>query len=95
MNSKAAFIKILMIKNYSIATILTMPTLINSGQNVMHLTNKQLGIILNGCMLNQRGAQKEVYRIYYRYAMSIALRYSSSYDNAIEMTNDAFLKIYK
>src|ERR1700759_2891341 len=73
-----------------------MTTLINPGQkNGMRLTNKQLGIILNGCMLNQRGAQKEVYCIYYNYAMSIALRYSSGYDNAIEMTNDAFVRMYR
>lgn len=63
--------------------------------NAVHLTNEQLEIILNGCMLNQRAAQKEVYCIFYSYAMSIALRYSSGYDNAIEMTNDAFLKVYK
>jgi RNA polymerase sigma factor (sigma-70 family) len=63
--------------------------------NAVYLTNEQLETILNGCMLNQRVAQKEVYCIYYSYAMSIALRYSSSYDNAIEMANDAFLKVYK
>ena len=32
---------------------------------------------------------------YYSYAMSLALPYSSSYDNAVEMTNQAFLKIYR
>ena len=29
------------------------------------------------------------------YTMSIAFRYSSSYDNAVEMINDAFLKIFR
>ena len=73
-----------------------MSTLIYSEQpNRVHLTNEQIEIILNGCRLNQRRAQKELYRNYYGYAMSIALRYSSSYDNAVEMTNDAFLKIYR
>ena len=73
-----------------------MATLIYSEQSKgVHLTNEQIEIILNGCRLNQRGAQKELYSKYYGYAMSIALRYSSSYDNAVEMTNDAFLKIYR
>lgn len=57
--------------------------------------NEQLKRILHGCRLNERAAQKELYCSYYGYAMSIALRYSSSYDNAVEMTNDAFFKIYK
>jgi RNA polymerase sigma factor (sigma-70 family) len=61
----------------------------------VHLTSEQLEIILNGCRLNERRAQKELYRNYYSYAMSIALRYSSNYDNAIEMANDGFLKIYR
>jgi RNA polymerase sigma-70 factor, ECF subfamily len=62
--------------------------------SAMRLTNEQLEILLRNCVLNQRAAQKEIYCIYYSYIMSIALRYSSSYDNAIEMTNDAFLKVY-
>jgi RNA polymerase sigma-70 factor, ECF subfamily len=73
-----------------------MDTLISPEQsNQVNLTNEQIEIVLEGCRLNQRAAQKELYTTYYRYAMSIALRYSSSYDNAVEMTNDAFLKIYK
>ncbi len=60
----------------------------------MHLTNQQIKIILKGCRLNKRWAQKELYRNYYSYAMSIAFQYSSNKDNAVEITNGAFLKIY-
>jgi RNA polymerase sigma-70 factor, ECF subfamily len=63
--------------------------------NGMNLTNEKIEAVLKGCRLNQRVAQKELYAIYFGYAMSIALRYSSDHDNAIEMTNDAFLRIYK
>jgi len=59
-----------------------------------HLTGEQLEKILSGCRTNCRTAQKELYTNYYGYAMSIALRYSSSHDNAVEMINDAFLKIF-
>jgi RNA polymerase sigma factor (sigma-70 family) len=58
------------------------------------IVNKPIETILNGCRINQRLAQKELYRRYYRYVMSIAMRYTSCYDNAVEMANDAFLKIY-
>ena len=81
---------------YPYATIFHLATLIHPEQpNRVHFTNEQIEIILNGCRLNQRGAQKELYRKYYGYAMSIALRYASNYDNAVEMVNDAFLKIYR
>jgi len=59
-----------------------------------HITNETIETILNGCRINQRLAQKELYRRYYRYVMSIAMRYTSCYDNAVEITNDVFLKIY-
>jgi RNA polymerase sigma-70 factor (ECF subfamily) len=61
----------------------------------VNLSNEEIETVLQGCRLNQRVAQKKLYTVYYRYAMSIALRYSSSHDNAIEITNDAFLKIYR
>ena len=61
----------------------------------VYLPNEQIEIILNGCRLNQRRDQKELYHKYYGYAMSIALRYASNDDNAVEMVNDAFLKIYR
>ena len=60
----------------------------------MPLTNQQIKKIFDGCRLNKRPAQKELYRNYYSYAMSIASRYSCNYDNAEEIINEAFLKIY-
>ncbi len=68
----------------------------NAGQiNGKRFTNEEIERILDGCRCNQRSAQKELYSKYYGYAMSISLRYSSNYDNAVEMINDAFLKIFK
>lgn len=61
----------------------------------VRFTSQEIERILNGCKLNQRAAQKELYSKYYGYAMSISLRYSSNYDNGLEMINDAFLKIFK
>jgi RNA polymerase sigma-70 factor (ECF subfamily) len=61
----------------------------------LYLSNEELEIVLDGCRNNIRNAQKVLYYNYYRFAMSIALRYASSDENAVEMTNDAFMKIYK
>lgn len=60
----------------------------------MHLNNEQIEIILDGCRLNNRAAQKELYSHYYGYAMSIAQMYANGYDNAVEMVNDGFLRIF-
>ena len=57
--------------------------------------NKKLERILNGCRMNERAAQKELYTHHYGFAMSIAVRYSSNQYYAIEMTNNVFLKIFK
>ena len=59
------------------------------------MDNKQLEEILQGCRLNLRKSQKELYMHYYSYAMSVALRYASGHDNAVEMVNDGFLRVFK
>jgi len=41
-----------------------------------------------------RRSQNELYKVYYNYAMSIALRFSSSRDEASEITHDAFIKMF-
>ena len=61
----------------------------------MYTDKEQLEKVLTGCKQNERVAQKELYSNYYGYAMSIALRYASNHDNAVEMVNDAFLKVFK
>jgi len=50
--------------------------------------------ILEGCLLAHRASQKKLYQHYYNYAMSISLRYASNRDEASEILNDAFMKIF-
>jgi len=38
--------------------------------------------------------QEMLYKHFYGYAMGIALRYSNGRDNAMEVTNDAFIKVF-
>lgn len=60
----------------------------------MDLTDRQIKAVLKGCRLNNREAQKELYSNFFSYAMSVAFRYSRDHDKAVEITNNAFLKIY-
>ena len=50
--------------------------------------------ILEGCLRAHRASQKLLYQHYYGYAMSICLRYGSNRDEASEILNDAFMKIF-
>ena len=46
-------------------------------------------------MQANRGSQKLFYQLYYGYAGSICMRYCSNPDDAAEITNDGFLKIFR
>ena len=50
---------------------------------------------IEGCVKNNRDSQKTIYCSFYGYAMSICDRYSGNYDDAVEILNDGFLKIFK
>ncbi|XOV95037.1 MAG: RNA polymerase sigma factor [Bacteroidota bacterium] len=51
--------------------------------------------LIKECIRNERTAQKQLYQSYYAYAMSICLRYSNSKDDAVEILNDGFMKVFK
>jgi RNA polymerase sigma factor (sigma-70 family) len=52
-------------------------------------------IIVQGCLRNDRRAQEELYKRYYPAFMAICLRYVHDSNDAVEVLNDAFLKIFK
>lgn len=51
--------------------------------------------VLYKCSRGDLKAQEYLFKHYYGYVMSIALRFSSCRDNALEIANDSFLKIFK
>jgi RNA polymerase sigma factor (sigma-70 family) len=51
--------------------------------------------VLKGCCRGDLKAQENLCKQYYGYVMSIALRFSSCHDNALEIANDSFLKIFR
>lgn len=51
--------------------------------------------IVKGCKAWDRKSQKELYRLYYAYGMSITRRYSSTEEQAISILNDSFMKVFQ
>ncbi len=50
---------------------------------------------IGGCSLNNRESQKKLFSSFYGYAMSICSRYTNNHEDAAEILNDGFLKIFK
>jgi RNA polymerase sigma-70 factor (ECF subfamily) len=59
------------------------------------LPGEELRLNLKGCVLNDRLCQKRIYTSFYRYAMTICGLYTKDYDDAVEILNDSFLKVFK
>ncbi|MEQ9290331.1 MAG: sigma-70 family RNA polymerase sigma factor [Cyclobacteriaceae bacterium] len=60
----------------------------------MTKTNNHILSILKGCQKNKRDAQKELYQHYYSYSLSICLRFSNDREDAVEIMNDGFMKVF-
>lgn len=56
---------------------------------------EELILHIRGCSLNNRDSQKKVFSSFYGYAMAICLRYTNNQEDASEILNDGFLKIFK
>lgn len=51
--------------------------------------------IIAGCKKNELKSQEMLYKHFYGYAMSVCLIYSDNRDDAVEIMNDGFMKIFK
>lgn len=58
------------------------------------MEDKQLHTLLEKCLSKDRKSQKELYELYFGYALKICLRYANDRDEAIELVNDGFMKIF-
>lgn len=59
------------------------------------LSVEELTYHVEACALNKRESQKILYSSFYGYAMAICDRYTSKQDDAVEILNDGFLKVFK
>jgi RNA polymerase sigma-70 factor (ECF subfamily) len=51
--------------------------------------------IIRGCLLNDRRSQEELYKRYYPAMMALCLRYARTSADAVEIVNDAYLKVFQ
>jgi len=59
------------------------------------LSAEELSLHIERCALNNRESQKKLYTSFYGYAMAVCDRYTNNQDDAIEILNDGFLKVFK
>lgn len=52
-------------------------------------------LLLEGCKKSDRESQRLLYQHYYAYAMSICIRYCRSLEEAKEIVNDGFMKVFQ
>ncbi len=51
--------------------------------------------IISGCAIQDRKCQKILYEQYYGTCLKVAFRYMDTYEQAVEVTNDGFVKIFR
>src|SRR5215471_12200592 len=68
---------------------------LNSEIKEQLLSADELTYHLGACALNKRESQKVIYNSFYGYAMAICDRYASNQEDAVEIINDGFLKIFR
>ncbi|MES1217561.1 MAG: sigma-70 family RNA polymerase sigma factor, partial [Bacteroidota bacterium] len=59
------------------------------------LSADELTYHLGACALNSRESQKMIYSSFYGYAMAICDRYAKRQEDALEILNDGFLKVFR
>ena len=57
--------------------------------------NENINELIAGCKADDRKAQEKLYRNYYRAMMLLCLRYTKNEEDALEVLNTGFLKIFR
>ena len=57
-------------------------------------SENHIQFLIAGCLKGNSSHQRELYELFYGYGLKIALRYAQNREEATEMLNDAFLKIF-
>ena len=55
---------------------------------------EELHQLIGGCIRKDRGSQKMLYKTFYGFSMGICLRYANNRDEAAEVMNQGFFKVF-
>jgi RNA polymerase sigma factor (sigma-70 family) len=58
-------------------------------------SENDIQILIRGCLENDRKAQERLYKRFYPVMMPLCARYVKDRNEAVEVLNDAFLKVFK
>lgn len=58
------------------------------------MSDKELEKLIAGCREGERASQYRIYAQFYNYALSVCYRYAANMEEAKEILNDAFYKIF-
>lgn len=56
---------------------------------------EQLKAIIDGCLQNNRRSQEELFKLFYGKMLSVCMRYTKDKDNAQEILQEGFIKIFE
>lgn len=63
-------------------------------ESVNNASEKALMDLVEGCKREDRSSQRKLYEEFYSYGISVCLRYSKSDEEALEILNDGFMKVF-
>ena len=55
---------------------------------------EELHQLIGGCIKQERGSQKTLYKVFYGFSMGICLRYANNREEAAEVMNQGFYKVF-
>lgn len=61
----------------------------------MYPSEDDIQAVIRGCLKNDRRSQEELYKRYYPAMMALCLRYVREQGEAVEVLNDAYLKVFR
>ncbi len=59
------------------------------------MTERPIEELIDGCCRGNEAALRAFYERYYSYALSVCLAYASNHDDAAELLNDGFMKVFQ
>jgi len=59
------------------------------------ISTQKFARYIRGCVNNRRRSQKKIYRAFYGQAMIVCTDYAASSNDAVDILNEGFLKIFK
>ena len=67
-------------------------------ESYFYLTNfmsdQEIAKLIEGCRAGERSSQQRIYGHFYNYALSVCCRYAANIEEAKEVLNDSFFKIF-